>query len=105
MLTCRMHDPTVASPVAVALPPAASNLNGPVFPVNLPNTRTTGPTFGSIPNASPLGDVRVNTKCLTTRKGKSHVGEIGGRDVLPFVVVVIAATARESQRPHAHEQG
>src|SRR2546421_12442703 len=59
MLTCRMHDPTVASPVAVALPPAASNLNGPVFPVNLPNTRTTGPTFGSIPNVSPLGKVKA----------------------------------------------
>src|SRR5437016_5886106 len=59
MLTCRLHDPTVASPVAVTLPPAASNLNGPLFPVKLPNTNTTGPRPGSIPNTSPLLKVKA----------------------------------------------
>src|SRR5882724_2158980 len=57
--TCRIHDPRVVSPVAVALPPAASNLNGPLYPVKLPNTRAVVPNLGSIPNTSPLEKVKA----------------------------------------------
>src|SRR5262249_23651043 len=64
MLTCRSHGPRVsclrvASPVALTLPPAASNLKGPLFPVKLPNTSATGPRLRSIPNTSPLLKVKA----------------------------------------------
>src|SRR5215475_3849069 len=64
MLACRSHGPRVsclrvASPVALTLPPAASNLNGPLFPVKSPNTSATGPRLRSIPNTSPLLKVKA----------------------------------------------